>query len=275
MSTEPYYSDEFVTLYHGDCLEVLPTLSGVDCVVTSPPYAEQRAGLYASIPASEFPGWMCRWMAAVPLVESGSALVNIRSHLRNGFVDPYVLHTRIALLADGWGESEELIWRKTGGGTGPFGSKERPRRAWESVLWFSRTSHPWVDVKANGTPTKRTLVRGYQGKGAGEWISGLGDQVAGDPTRCEDVVEIPAGRWTNIGSEEHPAPFPPDLAAWCMKLACPPNGTVADPFAGSGSTLVAAKRLGRKAIGVELDERYCEIAAKRLAQGVLDFGAVS
>src|SRR5690606_23666964 len=72
----------------------------------------------------------------------------------------------------------------------------------------------------------------------------------------------------------HPFPKPPTLIAQLIDWVAP-EGTIIDPFLGSGTTLRVAKDHGRKAIGIEIEERYCEIAAKRLAQEVLDFGAVS
>jgi DNA modification methylase len=100
----------------------------------------------------------------------------------------------------------------------------------------------------------------------------VGEAWRSGRTRRSGVLRVPNYNSQSDARPNHPTPKP----VWLMELLmsdCPP-GVVADPFAGSGSTLAAAKHLGRKAIGVELDERYCEIAATRLAQDVL-FGGVA
>ena len=267
MSVEPYYADDLVTLYHGDCLGVLPTLSGVGCVVTSPPYAEQRSGLYDGVPESSYAMFTCRWMAALrqSLTPKASVFINIREHVSDGEMSDYVHRSRMALRQDGWVECDELIWVKSS--APPLGDPCRLRRSWERILWFSTTNRPHVYAKANGRPSDRVGMASTSGP-ASSWVNGFSDLETGtarSPDFCVvSVRSVPNGI-------DHPAVYPVDVAAWIMKNATVEGDVVLDPFTGSGSTLVAAKRLGRKAIGVELDERYCEIAAKRLAQGVLDF----
>jgi site-specific DNA-methyltransferase (adenine-specific) len=73
----------------------------------------------------------------------------------------------------------------------------------------------------------------------------------------------------------HPAPFPVEVARRCIRLSSWPGETVLDPFAGSGTTLLAARQLGRRAIGIEASERYCALAVERLAQGELAFGGAA
>ena len=266
----PYYQDDSCTIYHGDCREVLSAIE-FDSLCTSPPYAQQRAGLYEGIDEKLYPAFTIEWMtaAAIGLAETGSALINIREHIIAGQMSDYVHHTRLGLRDDGWFECDELIWIKPD--AAPLGHPGRPRRGWERILWFSRRNQPYCNSTANGKPSDSI---GFKvGTNTSEWVNGGSDGSKSGVSRSTDYCVV-ACRSTPNGIK-HPAVFPSQVAQWMQATVTPPGGVTVDPFMGSGSSLVAAKYGGRKAIGIEVEERYCEIAAKRLAQEVLDFGGAA
>jgi len=214
----PYYQDDFVTLYHGDCRTVLAWLKA-DVLVTDPPY-----GI----------GWSIGQNNAAKSKAHAGILNDQDTSCRDDALELW--GDRPGIVFGSWAapfppHKQVLVWRKPVD-AGVVGSVTGYRRDTELIFltgkWPMRTSSRSSVLETNG------------GK----------------------------GRYLNT----HPHAKPPYLMQRLMEWT---EGVIADPFAGSGSTLVAAKALGRKAIGVELDERYCEIAARRLSQGVLDFGAVS
>ena len=253
------------TLYEGDCLEVMRQLpdNSVDAVVTSPPYAMQRAKLYGGVPEDEYPDWTVAWMEQVRriLKPHGSVLINIREHIRNGEMSDYVHRTRLALREAGWIECDELIWVKPD--APPVGHPGRPRRSWERILWFAKERQPWCNPKANGTHSRRIGVDG-RGNGFAKWLSGASGHSEG-VARCRDWVDVSVG---GVDSRGHPAAYPVKLAKWMIRLVTPPGGTVLDPFAGSGTTLLAAIQEGFSCIGIEKEPEYCEIIRQRMQEAV-------
>ena len=127
------------------------------------------------------------------------------------------------------------------------------------IIWDKRGGNgfsgdytmPWADA----TEQVYVLGRGWQGK------------------RVPAIYSIPSLHSASPERYGHPTPKPVVLMEALLEKC--PDGRVADPFAGSGATLVAAKSAGRKAIGVEVEEQYCEIIATRLSQGMLDFGGAA
>ncbi len=216
--TQPYYQDEWVVLYHGDCLEITDWLAA-DVLVTDPPYG--IAG-----------GRLSRH-------DAGGRQV----HADAGWDSLTIRDNALAL----WGNRPRAV----------FGTPKQPDLEHRGVrlIWDKGDDCGMGDLSWPFGATYEVI-----------WVHG--DGWAGK--RRSSILRSP--RLTSDASTiGHPTPKPIALMETLISYA--PPGIIADPFAGSGSTLVAAKALGRKAIGVELEERYCEIAARRLAQDVLDFGS--
>lgn len=235
MSATPYYQDENVTLYLGDCLEVTEWLDA-DALVTDPPYGSQVLnGLDVN-----HGGYGRRQNAA-----GTSRHASMRPGVaREGFTIAGDLDTEIRDAAlEEWGQSRPAVI---------FASPRMPEPpgAWDDrLVWDKR--RPGM----NGGPF-RYIHEAIYARGLVRRDNATFSILSAYPDQTDHIHAKP-------------------LAVLIPLIRCCPDGTIADPFAGSGSTLVAAKALGRRAIGVEIDERYCEIAARRLSQGVLDFGDAS
>lgn len=228
----PYYADEQVTLYHGDCLVVTEWLAA-DVLVTDPPYGTNFSALNPN------GGYGRRQNAAGNL--RGSRVVN---NSPEGFTiandsDTAVRDAALAL----WGDRPALA----------FGS---PRMADPPGIWADRLVWDKKRPGMNGGPWRYRHETIF---------------VTAGFLRTSDAAVSIIDSWPDQADHIHAKP----VALMSRLVAAAPPGVIADPFAGSGSTLVAAKQLGRHAIGVELEERYCEIAARRLAQDVLDFEGAS
>ena len=210
--TAPYYQDEHCTIYHGDCLELVPLLT-FDVVVTDPPYGinyqSDRGANHPPVVGDKATGVRDALIEAVsgkPMLVFGRWSQPRPTGTKHRLIWSKAPDPGMGDLSSPWGHSEEEIYVL---GSGFASAKRRP-----NVLTFAK-------------PAVAALERA------------------------------------------HPTPKPVELMR--DLIACCPPGVVLDPFMGSGTTLRAAKDLGRKAIGIEIEERYCEIAAKRLAQEVLPF----
>ena len=233
----PYYSHGGITIYHGDCRDVADVLApgSVDLTLTDPPYGMAFVS-----------GWTTeRATVRSDGVRQGVRVVRSGLNALRGCFHPD-MHLLVFCHWESWPDFYDalshigqirnaLIWYKSGGGMGDL--RHEYAKDYEVVLFAAL---------------------------------GRGRELAGK--RAGAVL-----RFNRVPSAARSFPFekPVDLLQDLIARHSPPGGLVLDPFMGSGSTLVAAKSLGIRAIGVELEEGRCEIAAKRLEQEVLDFGGVA
>lgn len=234
---KPYYQDKWVTIYHGDCRVVVPQLEvKVDLVLTSPPY---NVGIKYGIKVDDsqditaFQEWTEDWLGLLYSVMADRS----RFYLFVG--DKMMWWVKSLCEQAGWTYGQKLEWCKPN----LVGGSAKISGDWnfmtESILLFRKG--------------KRTPMISFSAAHSWNWFIALSTQTnfGGDNHRC------------------HPAQFP--VSVMSQIIARTPGDLVLDPFLGSGTTCYCAKKLNRYSIGIEIEEKYCEIAAKRCSQEVMEF----
>lgn len=247
---KPYYEDDMVRLYHGDMRHVLPELGvWADAVVTDPPYGETSLA---------WDQWPYRWPDTVAMYSQSMWCFGSFRMFTERWED---------FETAGWKLSQDVVWEKHNG-TG-F-ANDRFKRVHEYALHFyhgrwDEVHHEAVREDYHG-PDNHARAQGSQGKHYG--AIGGHDYVDDGRRMVRSVIKA-----QSVRGGIHPTEKPPKVLAPLIEYSVPLGGLVLDPFAGSGSTLLTARTLGRRAVGIEASEEYCEAAAKRLSVPDLFGGA--
>jgi DNA modification methylase len=225
LAPKPYYEHDGITLYHGDCREILPELESetFDLALTDPPYLVSYSGRWGSdwepIAGDCDPSWVLPVYADLFRVLKPDSM---------------------CLSFYGWPQAEIFLssWRLVG---------FRPISVFVLVKrriglgYFTRAQHEQAYLLAKGRPQKPTVAP-------------------------SDVLD-----WETPSVSLHPNQKPVGAISKLLSSFSNESSYIIDPFSGSGTTLVAARMCGRKAVGIEIEKRSCEIAAMRLSQEVLHF----
>jgi site-specific DNA-methyltransferase (adenine-specific) len=276
----------------GDAHEQLAALPEdfVDCIVTSPPYYRQRDYPDSRQIGQETSsaGYIERLVkvfaeARRVLKPTGSLWLVLGDKYDRGELMGLPWRVALALVDDGWRLRSDVVWHKPN--AMPSAVKRRPTTDHEYVFFFTREQAYYYNADAVREPhvtfTERSRMRGGRrhffqrgstpeaGKNGGShnlhdarWDQAFHPQGRNKRT----VWSIPLSKFR----EAHFAVFPPQLVETCLRAACPEAGVVLDPFLGSGTTALVARRLGRRYVGIDCSPDYCEMARRRLEEDSAD-----
>lgn len=258
----------------GDCLNILKNFPDncIDLIITSPPYANSRKNVYGGVSPKHYVKWL------LPRTEEfhrvlkprGTFILNIKEKVVNGERHTYVIELILEMRKQGWLWTEEFIWHKKNSYPGKW--PNRFRDAWERCLQFNKCKKFKMYQNAVKVPIGDWALNRLKNLNGSDNIrvssnskSGFGRKVANWQGKRKvyptNVLHIA----TECANRNHSAVFPLSLPEWFINLFTKKGDILLDPFVGSGTTAIACIQLGRKYIGVDINEDICKIARKRIA----------
>ena len=261
------------SIINGDCESVLKDIpdNTFDLIVTSPPYADARKKTYGGVDPDKYVDWMMPKTAEFlrVLKPTGTFILNIKERVVKGERHTYVLEMIMSLREQGWLWTEEFMWHKKNCVPGKW--PNRFRDSWERLLQFNKDKKfsmyqdevkvpigDWSKSRLNNLSEKdmirdESAVQSGFGKKVANW-------VGKDTVYPTNVLHMA----TECGNKSHSAAFPESLPSWFIKLFTKEGDYVLDPFSGSGQTGLAALKLNRNFLMIDIIKENCDLAQSRI-----------